>query len=285
MKQTSVIAVTLAAALLLAGGPAVAQHAGHDPAGSAATASPDMMAQHQKMMAQHQEIGKLIDELAKDLAALQNENDPAQLKKKLAEDSARLTELQSKFQAASGMMGQSMDHSAMMQQMMQHQGQSMAGMHGEQQASSTPTLPGQDAFGAVQEIVRMLEADPATDWSKVNLEALRQHLIDMNEVTLKADVAAKQIEGGLDIAVTGTGRTLAAIQRMVPDHAQMINGVNGWAAKTETLPNGVRLTVTSADPKEAAHIRGLGFIGILVSGSHHLPHHLAIAKGEFAHAH
>jgi hypothetical protein len=33
------------------------------------------------------------------------------------------------------------------------------------------------------------------------------------------------------------------------------------------------------------HIRGLGFIGLLVSGSHHQPHHLAIAKGEFDHEH
>ncbi|WP_419694904.1 hypothetical protein ACN2CC_32530 [Mesorhizobium muleiense] len=61
----------------------------------------------------------------------------------------------------------------------------------------TPTMPGQDAFGAIQEIVRMLEADPETDWSKIDLEALRQHLIDMNEVTLKADAAATPIEGGL----------------------------------------------------------------------------------------
>src|SRR5579863_6920855 len=76
MKQTSVIAVTLAAALFLAGVPAVAQHAGHDSATSGAAMSPDMMAQHQKMMAQHQEIGKLIDELARDFSALQNENDP-----------------------------------------------------------------------------------------------------------------------------------------------------------------------------------------------------------------
>jgi hypothetical protein len=284
MKQTSVIAVTLAA-LFVAGIPAVAQHAGHDSATSGAAMSPDMMAQHQKMMAQHQEIGKLIDELAKDFSALQNENNAAQLKKKLADDSAKLTELQSKFQAASGMMGQSMGHSAMMQEMMQHQGQSMAGMHGQQQASATPTLPGQDAFGAIQEIVHMLEADPSTDWSKVNLESLRQHLIDMNEVTMKAEVAAKQVEGGLEIAVTGTGRTLAAIQRMVPNHAQMMNGVNGWATKTELLRNGVRLTVTSADPKETAHIRGLGFMGILVSGTHHLPHHMAMAKGEVIHKH
>ncbi len=154
-----------------------------------------------------------------------------------------------------------------------------AGMTGQ------PTIPGQDAFGAIQEIVRILEADPKTDWSKVNLEALRQHLIDMNEVTLKADTAAKQIDGGLLIAVTGNGPTLGAIQRMIPAHAQEINGQNGWSAKTAMVPNGVLLTVTSTDPKEVQHIRGLGFIGILVSGTHHQPHHLAIAKGEFVHGH
>ena len=48
-------------------------------------------------------------------------------------------------------------------------------------------MPGQDPFGAIQEIVRILEADPSTDWSKVNIAALREHLIDMNEVTLRAD--------------------------------------------------------------------------------------------------
>jgi hypothetical protein len=146
-------------------------------------------------------------------------------------------------------------------------------------------MPGQDAFGAIQEIVRILEADPKTDWSKVNLEALRHHLIDMNEVTLKADAASKQIDGGLEIAVTGNGPTLGAIQRMIPAHAQEINGRNGWSAKAAMVPNGVLLTVTSTDPKEVQHIRGLGFIGILVSGTHHQPHHLMVAKGELVHAH
>ena len=36
--------------------------------------------------------------------------------------------------------------------------------------TTTPTMPGQDAFGAIQEIVRILEADPKTDWSKVNFK-------------------------------------------------------------------------------------------------------------------
>jgi len=130
-----------------------------------------------------------------------------------------------------------------------------------------------------------LRPTPNTDWSKVDLEALRQHLIDMNEVTLKAEAAATPIDGGLEIEVTGAGRTLDAIQRMVPAHAQELNRMNGWSAKTELLAKGVLLTVTSSDPEQVRHIRGLGFIGLLVSGSHHQPHHLAMAKGEFAHQH
>lgn len=161
----------------------------------------------------------------------------------------------------------------------------MHAMHARQMESAVPVSSGQDAFGAIQEVVARLEADPATDWSKVNLEALRQHLIDMNEVTLNADAAATPVAGGLTIAITGSGRTLAAIQRMVPAHAQEIDGLNHWRVTTAALANGMTLTVTSDDPKEAQKIRGLGFIGILVTGSHHKPHHLAIARGEFPHAH
>jgi hypothetical protein len=166
-----------------------------------------------------------------------------------------------------------------------HHPMAMGAQPGVQAGATMPTLPGQDAFGAIQEIVQILEADPATDWSKVNLEALRQHLIDMNEVTLKAAAEATPVEGGVAIKVTGGGRTLSAIQRMLPEHVAMINGRNGWSAKTAPLPSGVLFTVTAADPTEVRHIRGLGFIGLLVSGMHHQPHHLAIAKGEFAHEH
>jgi hypothetical protein len=157
--------------------------------------------------------------------------------------------------------------------------------HTHQQGGTVPTMPGQDAFGTVQEIVQILEADPKTDWSKVNLEALRQHLIDMNEVTLKAEAAPKQIDGGLEITITGNDRTLVAIQRMIPAWVATMNGHQGWITKAAPSPNGEILTVTATDPKEVQHIRGLGFIGLLVSGAHHQPHHLAMAKGEFAHMH
>lgn len=80
-----------------------------------------------------------------------------------------------------------------------------------------PTMPGQEAFGTIQEIVGILEADPNTDWSKVDLAGLREHLIDMNELTMRARAVPTTIPGGLKIAVTGaTKRTVAAIQRDGP---------------------------------------------------------------------
>jgi hypothetical protein len=169
-------------------------------------------------------------------------------------------------------------HDQMMQGMMQRHMQEM-GQHGRMHANQ-PTMPGQDAFGTIQEIVRLLEADGKTDWSKVNIAALREHLIDMNEVTLKAVANERKLDNGLEIAVTGEGRTLEAIKRMVPAHARELSNA-GWSAIAEEFPSGVKLVVTSADPQQALKIKGLGFIGIMVRGSHHQFHHLAMAKGEF----
>jgi hypothetical protein len=147
---------------------------------------------------------------------------------------------------------------------------------------AVPTLPGQDAFGTIQEIVRILEADPTTDWSKVNIAALREHLIDMNEVTLRAVATEQVLDSGIQITVTGEGRTRDAIKRMVPAHTHELAAI-GWNATTEDLPNGVKLVVTSADPKEVVKLKALGFMGIMVQGSHHQPHHLMMARGEFTH--
>jgi hypothetical protein len=145
-----------------------------------------------------------------------------------------------------------------------------------------PIMPGQEAFGTIQEIVRMLEADPGTDWSRVNIGALREHLIDMDEVTMRARASERVLGNGIEIAVTGDGRTLVAIKRMVPAHAHELAAL-GWSARTENLPNGVKLVVTASDPWQVVKIKALGFMGIMVQGAHHQTHHLMMAKGEFAH--
>ncbi len=149
-------------------------------------------------------------------------------------------------------------------------------------SSATPVLAGQDAFGAIQEVVRLLESDPSTDWSKVNISALRNHLIDMHEVTLNAVAAERSLENGLEINVTGLGRTREAIQRMVPAHALELKSL-GWAAKTEMLPDGVKMIVTSTERNQALKLKALGFAGIMVQGSHHQQHHLMMARGQFEH--
>ena len=169
-------------------------------------------------------------------------------------------------------------HARIMQMMKDGMMHGHAGMHAAM--AGEPTMPGQDAFGTIQEVVQILEADPTTDWSKVNVSALRQHLIDMNEVTLHAVAAERTFDSGIEIAVTGEGRTLEAIKRMVPAHASELTKI-GWNAKTDDLPNGVKLTVTSSDPKQVVKLKALGFMGIMVQGGHHQPHHLMIAKGEF----
>jgi hypothetical protein len=165
---------------------------------------------------------------------------------------------------------------------MQDEMGSHSGMHGAQFArTGTPAMPGQDAFGAIQEIVQILQFDPNTDWSKVNIEALRQHLIDMNEVTLRAAATQRDVDNGIEITVTGEGRTLEAIKRMLPAHVNELRKI-GWNAKSDELPTGIKLTVTASEAQPLVKLKALGFMGIMVQGGHHQPHHLMMAKGEMA---
>lgn len=152
-----------------------------------------------------------------------------------------------------------------------------------QQQTGVARMPGQDAFGAIAEVVQILDADPNTDWSKVNLERLRQHLIDMNELMLHAQVTQTPVPGGLAMDITGSGRVEQAIGAVVVPHASELDRLPALAAKTELIPGGVRLTVTTkgpADEKAVARLRGLGFAGLLTVGAHHGPHHVAMARGE-----
>jgi len=193
-----------------------------------------------------------------------------------------------------GMQGGMWQHGMMMSQggmrgemherMMQGQhgmqgGMGQRGMMMGSQIPGQPTMAGQDAFGTIQEVVRILEADPATDWSKVNISALRDHLIDMNEVALRAVATERALDNGVEIAVTGEGRTLEAIKHMIPAHADELKKI-GWTANTEELPNGVKLVVTTPDPKQAIKLKALGFMGLMVQGGHHQLHHLMMAQGE-----
>ena len=67
---------------------------------------------------------------------------------------------------------------------------------------------------------------------------------------------------------------------MVPAQARQLNRMNGWSARSEELLNGVRLLVTTSDPRQVAKLQALGFMGLMAQGSHHQPHHLMMARGE-----
>jgi hypothetical protein len=118
MKIRSAI-VTIGIAGILAGG-AVAQHEEHHPdQASPQSNSPmrggmmqgGMMAHMPQMMSDQKEIGKLVDQLVTSFAAIRNEKNSGELKKKFAAHEALLQSLQAKVQAQS----QTMD---MMHQMM-----------------------------------------------------------------------------------------------------------------------------------------------------------------------
>lgn len=143
--------------------------------------------------------------------------------------------------------------------------------------------PGQAAFGAVAEVVKRLAADPKTDWAQVNIGRLRDHLVDMEEVFMRAQAQLLETPSGFRIAVTGTGATLAAIQRMVPAHARMMDGQRGWQSRTQPIDNGVLWQIDTVSPDERIRIRALGFFGLLTLGEHHAPHHWAMARGASAH--
>lgn len=174
-----------------------------------------------------------------------------------------------------------MDHKA-------HQAQ-LAACARQATTAQQPTLPGQAAFGAIAEVVRILAADPATDWSQVNVEALRRHLIDMDDVTMRSTIAQRDVPGGFVADITGSGRATAAIRRMVPTHASMYTSAPDFKATTQQIPSGVRLTMVArnaSDAPQVARLRSLGTIGFLVDGDHHVSHHLAIARGDkAAHSH
>jgi hypothetical protein len=146
-------------------------------------------------------------------------------------------------------------------------------------APASPTESGQAAFAALHEIVEMLKADPGTDWSKVNIDALRAHLADMDAVTLHARVAYTPLPNGERIRVTGDGAVKGAIQRMLTMHAGMAGDTPDYRMTSRNTANGVELTVIAKSARGLARVRGLGLFGMLAEGNHHQKHHLMLAKG------
>ncbi len=172
---------------------------------------------------------------------------------------------------AAPLAAQSMDHSKMGGM------DKMGGMMGDM------AMPGQAAFATIQDVVKKLKADPSTDWSKVDLEALRQHLIDMDNVMMRAKVRQTNVNGGMSLDITGTGDVTGSIRRMGGMHAMALTEEGRYVARSSEIPGGIRLVVTAKDPTDAkavAMVRALGFAGTFTEGDHHAMHHMMIARGQ-----
>ncbi len=114
----------------------------------------------------------------------------------------------------------------------------------------------------------------------MDIEALRQHLIDMDNVTLRSAVTVEPVPGGANFRVTSTDGTVAnSIRRIVTAHAATMDGRGGWQMTASPTTTGADLTVTG----DEAQVRALGLVGMMTVGLHHPAHHLAIATGANVH--
>ncbi len=145
--------------------------------------------------------------------------------------------------------------------------------------------PGNAAFAAIREVVQELESRKDTDWSRVDLEALRQHLRDMQRFTLEARVVEREpVEGGLRVVVTGAREPAGeSIRRALRAHAPMLEKETGWSVEVRSRGDRTTLVVTDPSGSEARKIRGLGYIGLMATGAHHQRHHWMIATGRSPH--
>lgn len=159
--------------------------------------------------------------------------------------------------------------------------------HNTMNASSAvlPTEAGNDAFGTIQEVMTLLLNDPSTDWSKVNLEALRLHLLDMEDMTKNVDIISQTpIKNGMVVIVKPTtARSASALKRVFIAHPQVLKNESGFDMQVKF--NGVQytLTTTTDNKMDVDKIRGLGYIGLMAYGNHHQAHHLSMAKGSNPH--
>lgn len=148
------------------------------------------------------------------------------------------------------------------------------------------TEAGNDAFGTIQEVIVQLNNDPNTNWQQVNIEALRQHLLDMHDMTLNIEVLAQTpIDNGLKAVIRPTTtRAELALDRVFKAHPVQLERETGWKMQVIKNDDHYALTIISKNPKDVDKIRGLGYIGLMAYGNHHQPHHLAMATGNNPHA-
>lgn len=150
-------------------------------------------------------------------------------------------------------------------------------------STEMPTERGDASFTAIAEIVQLLGQDQDTDWSRVDIDGLRTHLVDMTELIRGARVETTALPDGLQMRVSVADRAGEAAWRMVPAHGPVLAAETGWVSQVNSEESRISWTVTDPTGVDTAQIQALGFFGLMTIGDHHRAHHIAIAKGHSGH--
>jgi hypothetical protein len=164
-----------------------------------------------------------------------------------------------------------------------HEGKMMS--HMSEDGKTILIEAGNDAFGTIQEVIKKLENDPDTDWSKVDIEALRVHLSDMQDMTLNIEVISqKNIPNGVEVIIKATTpRANRALRRAFMAHPSQMKKETGWDMEVEEKNKSFIIKAITSKKHGIDKIRALGYIGLMAYGSHHQPHHWMMATGENPH--
>ncbi len=147
-----------------------------------------------------------------------------------------------------------------------------------------PTQGGQATFAALIEIVGLLEEDAGTDWGAVDINGLRDHLLDMHHLMIDTNATQTVIDDRtIRFDIQGSPVSLRSIQRMVPAHAAFIEQSRGWAFVIESKDYGATLTISVEDTEALDKLTALGFYGFMSLDSHHQAHHYQMALGHSSH--
>lgn len=141
---------------------------------------------------------------------------------------------------------------------------------------------GQSTFAALIEVISVFEADDKTDWNTVDIDGLRSHLLDMNDLVINTNAVTQVLEGNkirYDIVANGGNDSLGAIHRMVQAHSRFIEQSRGWKITPAANDNGATVTITADSTADMIRLKALGFYGFMSLDSHHQAHHYQIATG------
>lgn len=156
-----------------------------------------------------------------------------------------------------------------------------------QQEVPSLTEAGNDIFATIQEVITKLNTDTNINWDEVNIEALREHLLDMRDMTINVEVISQnRLENGSEILIRpSTDRAKQAMERVLSAHPEQLKQEANWQMQVQKRGDKYLLTTVTEKPEEVNKIIGLGYIGLMAYGSHHQPHHWSMATGNNPHSH